>query len=598
MEVKKKRFVDDINDLLDEDVFPQTIRSRESHEKLLKYLHARLCTDMRSLEARRKRFEKLDKALSTWKKKSKEDAIREAKEAKTGEAVATTFNIPIMHTYIEDLVSFYSQVFAPQDGSFFSLPQKVLGEEEPLRDLTRKLNADAKQGKYYQHLTAFVRSCLVYNVGGFHHTWETEGEQLGGRNLVTNIDMYNFAYDQGVSNLADLPSKGTWAAIFTAETLVSLFKREKAGVFQGIQRAFDATPDMKHYKRPPVFIDEEGGLAEEASGIAAYISASGTPTQLNDEELELYDCIEMYAWVNPEKYELVGGEEGLELWRFVILNNKHIVRAEPHTEDTIPFYCTQMNKHTLQSEQKSFAEHIKPFQQFISFLANTYVKGTRSNIHGLTFYDPMMYDMKQLKSGTVSAYIPSMKPGTDLRAGVYVPRTPIDTSGILPAMGEVMRLMNVLFPTQALPSQVASIDRAVKSQVAAVMQGVNKRLHMHVRDLDAGVMLPMYMNSYRNLVRNGNSRYDGVQDDDVLTLLGTGLMQLNKESAEEAMRQLLFALIQNPQTAQNLDFTALMNRWASLLGLNIELEINENDDDQVDGNDAEGDAGAIEGGLL
>jgi hypothetical protein len=38
-----------------------------------------------------------------------------------------------------------------------------------------------------------------------------------------------------------------------------------------------------------------------------------------------------------------------------------------------------------------------------------------------------------------------------------------------------MGLVNQFFPTQSLPSQIASIDRAVDSQVAAVQQGANRR---------------------------------------------------------------------------------------------------------------------------
>lgn len=574
----------ELKDIVSPDLFPTAIPSVEVHDKLLKYLVARLKTDSRGLEKRRNRYERLDRDVATWQKKSKEDEARD-KEAETkGTAVATSFNIPIMHTYIEDMVSFYTQVFAPQNGSFFSMPTDIVGEEEALKALVRKMNTDAKQGSYYQQLGAFARSCLVYNSGGFHNEWLVKDGQVEGKNEISNIDMYNFSFDPSSKSLSMLHKEAAWAAIFKNESVVTLYRKEQSQVYQGIERAFKShfvdspvdpgfalgtTGKKQYYVQPPIFTSDSDLTKKSASRLGDYL---GEGEDWDGEGLpDSYDVVDMYCWINPEKHQL-GGTKGFSIWRFTIVNGRHIVRAEKHDEAQFPIYATVLNKQTLHSEQKSAAEHIQPFQRLISFLANIFVKGSRKNIYGLTYYDPLMFDLKNLKEGVVSANVPSKLQGRDVRTGILHDTTQVDVREMLPAMGQIMQLMNQLFPAQSLPSQVAGIDRAVKNQVAAVMQGANRRLHMNVRDLDSGVMGPLYMNLYRNLDRYGNGDYKGVHEQDIITLIGTGLMQLNRESAEEAMRALLFALIQNPQSAQQLDIIALMNYWASLSGVDINLD--------------------------
>src|SRR3546814_7835985 len=75
-------------------------------------------------------------------------------------------------------------------------------------------------------------------------------------------------------------------------------------------------------------------------------------------------------------------------------------------------------------------------------------------------------------------------------------------------MQGVMDLTNQFFPTQSAPSQIAGIDRAISSQVAAVQQGVNRRQHKGARLLDDTMMRPMRAGMYFNIVQY---QEDGVE---------------------------------------------------------------------------------------
>ena len=65
----------------------------------------------------------------------------------------------------------------------------------------------------------------------------------------------------------------------------------------------------------------------------------------------------------------------------------------------------------------------------------------------------------------------------------------------------IMGLINQFFPTQSLPSQIASIDRAVDSQVAAVQQGANRRQQKAARMLDDTLFRNVRFAMYYNIIQ-------------------------------------------------------------------------------------------------
>src|SRR5690606_24644765 len=135
---------------------------------------------------------------------------------------------------------------------------------------------------------------------------------------------------------------------------------------------------------------------------------------------------------------------------------------------------------------------------------------------------------------------PSKTPGRDVRSGIQDIRGTTGDRSTLDSLARLLALMQQFFPVQALPSQIAGMDRAVQSQVAAVLQGVNRRLHMLVRIIDSDILGPARFEQFMNIVRNGAGSTGGLTNRDIMNMLGSGLAQLNREAAAQAMQQLLF----------------------------------------------------------
>jgi len=215
--------------------------------------------------------------------------------------------------------------------------------------------------------------------------------------------------------------------------------------------------------------------------------------------------------------------------------------------------------------QRSVMELIKPFQRFASFLMNVYVAGARKNIWGLKGYDPTMFDMSKVEPGDVAGTIPSKQPGRDVRTGMMTLDSTTGVEQTQAMIGVVMDLIQKLFPSQALPSQIAGIDRAVKNQVAAVMQGVARRLHMVCKCIDADIFNPMRLQSYRNLAINDADGLDGLDEETVASVLGSGIMQLNREQTAAEIKEIIYAILQNPEAATYFDLMSLMSYWSRMM---------------------------------
>jgi hypothetical protein len=162
-----------------------------------------------------------------------------------------------------------------------------------------------------------------------------------------------------------------------------------------------------------------------------------------------------------------------------------------------------MNDDVMGAAQRSAAEILTPLQDFASFLVNTHVAGARKNLYGTTFFDPTMVDLDQIPQGEVAARV-KVKPaayGKDIRTYLYQMSASGDTNQTLQDLDGVMNLVNQFFPTQSLPSQIASIDRAVDSQVAAVQQGANRRQQKAARQIDDSIFRNVRFAMYYNIIQ-------------------------------------------------------------------------------------------------
>ena len=147
------------------------------------------------------------------------------------------------------------------------------------------------------------------------------------------------------------------------------------------------------------------------------------------------------------------------------------------------------------------------------------------------------------------------------------------SNGASQAFGHVdtiMGLKNNLFPSQALPAQVAGLDRAVTNQVTAVVHGAQRGLRMSLRLVDQSIFLPARLETARNLSRfeplaAANTEID---DETLAKQLGSGIESLESERITEALWRLLMSIVQNQEAMQTFDVSKIMMYLAQVLRIN------------------------------
>lgn len=586
-------------------VMPKGIKDETTHNALLDYLLSRALKGRTLRDTRIQRFARIDKAVATWQKLSEDDQKRDEKEDSTGIPQAITTVIPILHTHLEDMTSFYSGVFSPGGNNFYALPTPEA--TEPLSALVKKMNEDAKYCGFFFSLASMIRSILKYNMAGFSIEWKETVEagttKLAG-NHMASIDMYNTFWDPSVKNPAKVAKDAEWLAEVCIKNRFWLVSEGRKGGWWRLNKVIEEDDSetlgplnrktAQFYKFPPqdAKMSLDGNASE--SSIDSYFQGLDAGTQ---HEIVGHEVMSIYCRLNPTEWNLVDEETAAadqeefenptpeyELWRFIVVDSSQIVYAErvKTLTNEIPYYMGHLNVDEMGEASKSTAELLKTFQGFISFLFNIHVAGARGAVWGITAINPKFYDSAEFRKGDVAVVL---KMKEEVAASFVNPSQGIariqnsasDTRTTMVDVNSVLQLLQLLFPSQNLPSQIASIDRAVESQVAAVLQGVNRRQHMLANVLDAQIMHPLRMAAYYNIGYRGDetvrSQLNGLTYGSVTTALGSGLKQLNREVAAKAMERILFAMIQSPDTIEKngIDIMGMMDYWADLMELDIDL---------------------------
>lgn len=566
----------------------------EQHQSLIEYLTNRLQKGNRKRTDRLARYAKIDQSVSTWQRLNPEDTKRQANEDATGRLQALPINMPLIQAHLDDAVAFFTEVFAPVGGQFFAMPGKR-DQTAIVKTLTDKMEEDMKQSAYYAAVAATMRTLTKYNFGGFALSWEKKSrlnEKNG--NVLTALDVYNFLYDPSIREANKIHEKAEWAAMVEIVNKVWLIRNAEREGFQNLENVFgqknhegqkmNAFQPGKavYYKHPPnqTRIEDDGSDGRTGrDGAESEIDWDSYGLGLAEDkpaDIDGHELITMFCWIVPEQFDLDRTNEDsmLELWRFRIVDSTWIVAAEiVDGAIEIPCYTTRLNQDEMGEATRSLAEHLRPFQRFISFLLNTHVEGIRKNVWGMGVYDPTAIDISAFKAGQTSGWAPSKMAGRDVRTILSKADTSPDTYQNVQTAGEFMNLMKQLFPNQAMPSQIAGMDRAVSSQVSAVLQGSMRKMHMLVRVMDSLLMLPVRMGMYRNIAAFDENKSDlrGITPEQVANLLGGGLGQINREAAAEQIRTIIFALIQNPEGNEGYDVPGLFQLWSMLMNIGTDL---------------------------
>lgn len=590
------------------------LRNATNHDNLLEYLLERLRIGKDQRDSRVHRLGKIDRDVSGWIiRRGTEEQARERAKLESGTPTALESNLPITFIHLDDMMTYFAQTFAPNRGMFYQLAKPE--EQAIASQLVALMNYHAVFSGYYRQLLLTLWSILKYNYGGVTLQWNTEygpklvSDQQGNTqveqvatfagNGIEALDLYNTFWDPTVHPV-NVHKDGEWAARAKRRSLYWLKQKCLDRLYFNCSDLLEAGEDefgapasyATFYINPPQEARLNAGTHGN-NGKDDWLSILSDTWVMDDGQFEVVDVT---IRINPNDFGLIEGtaeqraaRNQYEIWRISVLNGERII-ACVHLNNVhkhIPFYFGVINDDTSGEDSKSPAEILQPLADFASFLMNIHVKACRKNVWGTTFYDPSVVDFSKVPEGEVAARVP-IKPqgyGKDIRQYVYHDSKVLDTKQTLQDMQGVMSIIDQFFPTQSMPSQIAGIDRAISSQVAAVQQGSNRRQHKAARLMDDTMMRPMRAGMYYNIVQY---QEDGAEvpnfygspvkvdlsllrDTNLSTVIGQGLMAIDRQAAMEMVQKVIFALIQNPRASQQVDIMKMLDYWVGLMDIEMNL---------------------------
>lgn len=586
-------------------------RNVKNHERLLGYIQQRLRLGVDQRDGDLNRLVRMDQKIAGWMKLSNEDRIRAKEQDDNGTPTVTKMSLPLAWVHLDDIMTYFAQTFAPNRGMFYHTAKPE--DTDNASPIVMKMNNDAIQAGYYREVLLGLFALLKYNKGGYFTNWSMEqGPTLVDRggtepdvemqvrwrgNRIEAVDNYNLLYDPSVPP-NKLHTDGEFVAKIELKSHYWLQKKASEGYFFNVRKALDdneSKTTCKYYRHPPqeAKIDSGGGSSSEGTDWVSILAETPGYTKASG-----YELTTIYIRLNPTEFGLLDGGKGLraarnryETWRFTILNNETIIDATHmnNIHGFLPCFLSTMNDDVMGAAQKSVGEILTPLQDFASFLVNTHVEGSRAKLYGTTIYDPTMVDLKQIPKGEVAARVPC-KPtaiGKDIRSYIFQLNSEMDTERTMSDLEGVMGLINQFFPTQSLPSQIASIDRAVDSQVAAVQQGANRRQQKSARLLDDTLFRPMRFAMYYNILQyqpedeeitdifTGQPiklNLSSLRTSNLPFIIGQGLKAIDRMAAAGMLQNVIFALIQAPQASQGLDLLGLIDYWTSMIDIDIDMK--------------------------
>lgn len=583
-------------------------KHKENHKKLLQYLRARLVQGKQGRDTELPRLVRIDKNVAGWMKLNDEDQKRDQKKDRDGTPQAVALNLPLSWVHLDDMMTYFAQTFAPNRGMFYHTAKP--GETSEALQIVTLMNNHAIYAGYFREVLLSLFSLLKYNRGGFAAEWakdtgpklvDGDGQQRVEQaiswqgNKVSSLDIYNHLYDQLV-HPTKLHTDGEYSAIAEVKSFYWLQQAASQGKFFNCKELLNdgsaGITDCQYYRNPPAEANFQ--LANSSGSGNHWVNVLSMAT--GGAQANGFEVVTCYIRLNPVHFGLVEGSEKTtrnryEIWKLTLVNDTYIVGIEHQNNmhNYLPHFVGLLNDDLMGVAQKAVSEILQPLQDFASFLVNIHVAGTRSAVWGTTFYDPSVINFDQIPAGEVNARV-KVKPagqGKNINDSIYQHNATLDTKQTLADLEGLMGIINQFFPTQSLPSQIASIDRAVESQVAAVQQGANRRQQKSAKLLDDTLFRNLRFALYYNIIQfqpdeqevtdffTGHSvKIDlaSLRNTDLPFIIGQGLKALDRQAAASALQQIIFAMIQAPAVAQEIDLLALIDYWTSMIDIDMDMK--------------------------
>lgn len=565
--------------------------SEKQHEKLIKFITSRLQFGDELRQSQIDRFTIIDREIAGYIRLDIDDRKREQDNIRGKGPKVTDTVLPLTIAQLDEAVTFFLSVIAPDDGIYSAIA--VREKQELAKAFANLMNKNAKTFGHYRHMARAMFEMMKYNFGALIVEWRNiTGKRIGNAadgnpkietsivfsgNAVEIADVYNLIYDISI-NPIDLPVKGEFFALIDMKTSFRVRKMQADKEIFGIDRFISHTGSERVYyvTRPVVTTNHStrGNTSGRTNWTEVLSAGVEQEVRVGIEE------VTYYGWINPKDFGLSRADE-FQIWRFTMMADKYIVAAEELTNahGMLPINIGMPWEDGFDTQTKSYAEHLAPYQRFASFQINVHQRSARKKLYGVTFYNQRIIPNLD-DSDMQSSKIPVKPPGQDfdIRKAVFQFNDGPDTQNTMSDIAAMDELMQKILPTDLL-KQIASLERATQYQAAATVQGGNRRnlkiaKIINIQCFEGVRKMQMYnifqfQESVEMLDPNGKLTEINpaeFRDSNLEFDISDGLKGIDKLSIIELFKDTINMLLQSPTMQERVDIIAIIDYWTSLVG--------------------------------
>lgn len=565
--------------------------SMKQHDKLIKHIESRLQfgDELRSNQI--DRFEIIDREIAGFIDLSIDDKKRQRDNILgKGPKVVDTV-LPLTISQLDEAVTFLLSVIAPDDGMYSAIA--VAKKQHIAKAFSNLMNQHAKNFGHYRNLARVLFEMMKYNFGAVSVEWRrvigkkittgtdggavVENTEVFSGNAVDVCDVYNLLFDISI-NPVEMPMKGEFFALVDMKTPFRVKKMQADKEIFGIERFIKNVNSERVYYRTRPIVTSSGSNKGNSSGKTNWVEVLSAGLE-QDVRVGIEE-VTYYGWINPKDFGLSKDDE-FQIWRFTMMANKYIVSAEELTNahGMLPIAIGMPWEDGFETQTKSYAEHLAPYQNFASFQLNVHQRSARKKLYGVTFYNQRIIPSLD-DADMQSAKIPVLPPGQDfdIRKAVMQFNDGPDTQNTLNDIKAMDDLMQKILPTDML-KQVASLQRATQYQAAATVQGGNRRnlkiakilndqCFVHLRSMQMFNIF-QFQQSVEMLDPNGQLTEINpaeFRDANIEFDISDGLKGMDKLTLIEGFKDVINMILQSQIAQDRIDVVALIDYWTSLLG--------------------------------
>jgi hypothetical protein len=410
----------------DESVIDKLTPGSTLHAKTLQKLNAYFDFSANAMSQMHPRWNWQELRVQAYIKHPKYRDLIQAFENNNGAPPeAVRIIVPYSYATLHAAATYIYSVLAGRRPVFPLLPSRGTVSDKA-RYMEQALQSNLEATKGYQCLWQLIWDALVYDVGAVRIGWaEEDGKRLeirnGQREMVDGlkfagnkmipIDPYHFFPDPRVP-MHKVNSEGDFVFWISHQSEMKLKVRERAGQLKYVKEACSKAKEQGDLgEMGPIGtsqrrarVGNDGGLLRAAGDVVKFIPIREGTIRLIPDDWGLNDSKDM------------------ELWK-VSFTKDQIIQMQPlgMAHDKHPVAVAEPTSFGHEFGGLSFADFIGPFQDMLSWIVNSRIENVRTVVNNQFIVDPNRVEMQDLRTPAPGKAIRLKQAaiGTDVREAIH-----------------------------------------------------------------------------------------------------------------------------------------------------------------------------------